>query len=482
MSGSYNMIVIGGGAAGLVTSYIAAAVKARVALIEQDKMGGDCLNTGCVPSKALIRSANFVYNLKRHKELGVHKLNYELKFSDIMERTRKIIHAIEPHDSTDRYTKLGVECLHGTAEIIDRNTVRLGDRILKTANIVLAQGAEPFIPPITGLDKIRYLTSDNLWSLQELPKKLVILGAGPIGCELAQAFSRLGSDVTIAEQLPRILMREDEDVAAFIGTRFHKEGIRILTGHKAIAVESDANQTYLICEDSDGTKAQRIAFDSLLIAVGRKARTNGTDWESLGICLRKDGTIDVDDYLRANKKNIFAAGDVTGPWQFTHMAAHQAYYAAVNALFRPMVRFRVNYKVVPWVTYTDPEIAHVGLNEKDAREQGIDYDRNVYGIDDLDRALTDSEAHGFVKVLTEKGSSRGRILGATIVSHHAGELNTEFVAAMQHGFGLNQILGTIHPYPTMSEANKYVAGVWKKTQTKTWVLNLLEKFHHFRRS
>ena len=481
MAEKYNLVVIGGGSAGLVTSYIAAAVKARVALIERDKMGGDCLNTGCVPSKSLIKTARFVYDMNRHQELGVQNVRYEVNFASVMERVHKVIKSIEPHDSVERYQGLGVDCITGHAEIIDSETVKVGDETLKTRSIVLAQGAEPFIPPIPGLDQIDYLTSDNLWNLKELPERLVVLGGGPIGCELAQAFLRLGSEVTIVEMLPKILIREDEDVVSVMEAQFEKEGINLLTNTRAVGVENSSGQKLLLCENDNGPQ-QKIPFDGLLVAVGRKARTAGIAWNKLGIQLRKNGTIDVDDYLCANGRNIYAAGDITGPYQFTHTAAHQAYYASVNALFRPFVKFKANYRVIPWVTYTDPEIAQVGLNEKSAKEKGIDYELTKYGIDDLDRAITESEAHGFVKVLTEKGSGDGKILGVTIVSHNAGELNTEFIAAMQHGFGLNKILGTIHPYPTMSEANKYAAGVWKKSQVKPWVMDILTKYHKFRRS
>ena len=478
----YNLVVVGGGSAGLVSSYIASMVKARVALVERGKMGGDCLNTGCIPSKTLIRTARYLYDLRRHQEFGVTRLDFNVNFQHVMDRVKKTINRIEPHDSFERYNGLGVECIQGEGIIVDRHTLRVGDRELKTKNIILAQGAEPFIPPIPGLDQIPYLSSDNLWDLKDLPARLVVLGGGPIGCELAQAFSRLGSKVTIVEMLPSILNREDQDVTGFIENRFRQEGISILAGTRAVKVEGSDKDGLLVCEGvQDSGKTDKIPFDKLLIAVGRKARTMGCDWEQLGIRLRKDGTIDVDRYMCANGSNIFAAGDITGPYQFTHTAAHQAYYAAVNALFRPFVRFRANYRVIPWVTYTDPEIARVGLNEREALECGINYDLSVFHLDELDRAITESEAHGFIKVLSQKGSSKGKILGATIVSHNAGDLNTEFIAAMQHGFGLNQIMATIHPYPTMSEANKYTAGIWKRGQIKPWLMNLLAKYHSCRR-
>lgn len=476
---SFNTVVIGGGSAGLVSAYISAAVKAKVALVERDQMGGDCLNTGCVPSKALIKTAKFVHEMKRHKQLGVKNVSYDLDFKDVMGRVHQTIAKIAPHDSIERYTGLGVDCFTGQANILNPREVDVDGKVLKTKNIILAHGAEPFVPPIPGLDQVSYLTSENLWKIDELPNKMIVLGGGPIGCELAQAFARLGSQVTQVEMMPSILMREDPDVAEVIRKQLSEDGVNILAQTKAVKVEKRSDGKFLICEDKD-SKQVSLPFDQILVAVGRKARTAGIAWEQLGISLRANGTIDVDPYLCANGSNIFAAGDVTGPYQFTHTAAHQAFYAAFNALFRP-IKLRANYRVIPWVTYTDPEVAQVGLNEKEAKKQGIRYDVVKYGIDDLDRAITESEDHGFVKVLADPTSRKGKVLGATIVSHSAGELNTEFVAAMQHGFGLNQILGTVHPYPTMSEANKYAAGVWKRTQTKPWLMDLLSKFHSMRR-
>lgn len=478
MKDDFNAVVIGGGSAGLVSALIAAAVKAKVALIEQDKMGGDCLNTGCVPSKALIKTARFIHEMKRHKELGIRSVSYDFDFKEVMDRVHRKIADIAPHDSVERFTGLGVHCFLGKGEILDPQSVKVNDQVLKTRNIILAQGAEPFVPPIKGLNDISILSSENLWKLSALPKKLVVLGGGPIGCELAQAFARLGSTVQQVEMLPRILIREDEDVSALINEHMTRDGVEILCDTKANEVKLDSGKKILICEHQGKTK--ELEFDEILVAVGRKARTAGTPWSDLNIKLRPNGTIQVDPYLCANGSNIYAAGDITGPYQFTHTASHQAYYATVNALFRP-IKFKANYRVVPWVTYTDPEVAQVGLNEQSAKEQGIPHQVTKYDLDDLDRAITESEAHGFVKVLTDPKSRHGKILGATVVAHGGGEINSEFVAAMQHGFGLNQILGTIHPYPTMSEANKFAAGIWKKTQIKPWIMSLLSRFHSWRR-
>ncbi len=477
MSEGYNVVVIGAGSAGLVSSYICAAANARVALVERHKMGGDCLNTGCVPSKALIRTARFVADLKRSADFGVRRVDYEFDFADVMKRVHQVVAEIEPHDSVERYTGLGVEVFQGHADIADAGTVQVGDRVLKTKNIILAMGAEPLVPPIEGLDQVDYLTSDNLWDLQELPKRLVVLGGGPIGAEMAQAFARLGSSVTLVEMAPRILNREDDDVAQVVIDRLRAEGIEMQTGVTAKGVEVEGENRFLVCERGDARL--RVPFDRLLVAVGRRARTDGVEWERLGIELNRNRTIKTDAFLRANGRNIYACGDVAGPYQFTHTASHQAWYCAVNALARPFKKFKADYSVIPWVTFTDPEIAHVGLNEGMAKEKGIPYEVTRYGIDDLDRAIAESNNHGFVKVLTRPG--KDAVLGATIVSHHAGELLPEFVAGMRHGFGMNGILGTIHPYPTWSEANKYAAGNWKRAHAPQWALSFAKKYFAWRR-
>ncbi|MFK7873426.1 MAG: NAD(P)/FAD-dependent oxidoreductase [Oligoflexales bacterium] len=472
---NYNLVIIGGGSAGLVSAAIAAGAKSKVALIEKDRMGGDCLNTGCVPSKAIIRTARFIADMKKHKQLGVKNVNFDFDFKDVMSRVHNVVKAIEPHDSVERFTGLGVECLKGHAELIDANTVKVGDKVLKTKNIILSLGAEPAVPAIPGLKDISYLTSDNLWNLDTLPKKMIVLGGGPIGCELAQAFGRLGTEVTLIEMLPRILIREDIEVSELMTKHLEEDGVKVLTNTKAAEFKAHT----LRCEKSDHSEIS-IDFDEVLVAVGRKPRTDSTDWSRFNIELNANGTFKVDSFMRVNGHNIFAAGDCAGPYQFTHMAAHQAYYCTMNALFRPF-KFKANYRVVPWVTFTDPEVGRVGLNEQEAKEQGIPYDVAVYPLDDLDRAMAENSAHGFVKVLTEKGSKKGRVLGSTIVGHHAGEINTEIVAAMQHGFGLSGIASTIHPYPTFSESNKFAATSWKKSTVPSWVFNILQSFHTWRR-
>ena len=476
-----NLVVIGAGSGGLVTALIAAAVKAKVTLVEKHKMGGDCLNTGCVPSKALIRSSKFLAQVKQAKTLGISKVDAGFEFAEVMQRVQHVIKKIEPHDSVERFNGLGVDVEIGSAKIISPWEVEIstdqGNSTITTRSIVIAAGAKPFVPPIPGLDSVSYLTSDNIWSLREKPKKLLVLGGGPIGCELAQAFARLDIEVTQVEMLPRIMIREDEEVSIAVMEKFKREGIKVLVEHTAKQFLMENGQKVLIAEHNG--QQVRITFDQVLLAIGRAANVSGYGVEELGIELSPRKTLEVNPFLETNYPNIFACGDVAGPYQFTHTAAHQAWYAAVNALFGGFKKFRVDYSVIPWATFTDPEVARVGLNEQDAKQQGIAYEVSHYGIDDLDRAIADSEAHGFVKVLTPPG--KDKILGVTIVGTHAGDLIAEFILAMKHGIGLNKILGTIHIYPTMSEANKYVAGVWKRNHAPEKLLQWVARYHAWRR-
>ena len=476
-----NLIVIGAGSGGLVTSYIAAAVKAKVTLIEKHKMGGDCLNTGCVPSKALIRSARFLSQVSRSAEFGIKTAQVEFDFAEVMERVQAVVKKVEPHDSIERYQRHGVDVIIGTAKIISpwevSVTTETGVQILSARSIVIAAGAHPFVPPIKGLDDVGYLTSDTLWNLRKKPERLVVLGGGPIGCELAQAFSRLGVEVTQVEMLPRIMMREDSEVSALVMANFRKEGIRVLVEHTAKQFVVENGEKILIAEHNG--KDVRIAFDEVLLAIGRVANISGYGVEEMGIALSPRKTIAVNAFQETNYPTIYACGDVAGPYQFTHTAAHQAWYAAVNALFGCFKKFKTNYSVIPWATFTDPEVARVGLNEQEAKEQGIAYQISIYGIDELDRAIADSEAHGFVKVLTVP--NKDKILGVTIVGEHSGDLIAEFVLAMKHNLGLNKILGTIHIYPTMAEANKYVAGVWKRNHAPQKLLAWVGRYHAWRR-
>ena len=474
-----NLVVIGGGSAGLVTAYIAAAVKAKVTLIEKHQMGGDCLNTGCVPSKALIRSAKLLSQIRRSAEFGIRQANAEFDFAEVMERVQRVIRTVAPHDSVERYTGLGVDVIVGTAKITSPWSVEIttmeGTRTLTTRSIVIAAGARPFVPPIPGLAEIDYLTSDNIWNLRELPKRLIVLGGGPIGSELTQTFARLGSQVTQVEMAPRILIREDPEVSERVAHRFREEGIAVLVNHHAQRFVTENGEKLLIAESAG--QEVRIPFDAVLVAVGRVANIQGYGLEELGIPASR--TVETNAYLQTIYPNICAAGDVAGPFQFTHTAAHQAWYAAVNALFDPLKKFKADYSVIPWATFVDPEVARVGLNEQEAKEKGISYEVSVFSFDDLDRAITDSETHGLVKVLTVPG--KDRILGVTIVGEHAGDLLAEYVLAMRHNLGLNKILATIHIYPTLTEANRYVAGVWKKAHAPKKLLAWVERFHAWRR-
>ena len=475
-----NLVVIGAGAAGLVTAYIAAAVKAKVTLVESHKMGGDCLNYGCVPSKALIKTATLARQIRHSADYGIARAEAQFDFALAMERVAGIVRAVEPHDSVERYTTLGVDVVIGKARITSPWHVEItkddgSTQTLATKSIVIATGAAPFVPPLPGLDDVGYLTSDTLWDLRELPQRLVVLGGGPIGCELAQCFARLGSQVTQIEMLPRIMVREDEEVSAFARAALEADGVTILTGHKALRCEKRGDVKTIVVES--GGQQRAIEFEVLLCAVGRSARLKGFGLEELGIPANR--TVQVNEFLETNYPNILAAGDVAGPFQFTHTAAHQAWYASVNALFGTFRKFRADYSVIPWATFIDPEVARVGLNEQEAKEQGIAYEVTRYGIDDLDRAIADSAAQGWVKVLTVPG--KDRILGVTIVGLHAGDLLAEYVLAMKHGLGLNKILGTIHTYPTMAEANKYAAGEWKRAHQPVKLLEWVAKFHAWRR-
>ncbi|MES9874982.1 MAG: FAD-dependent oxidoreductase [Candidatus Sedimenticola sp. 6PFRAG7] len=472
-----NLVVIGAGSGGLVASYIAAAVKAKVTLIEKHKMGGDCLNTGCVPSKALIRSARFLAQTKRAKEFGFKGASAEFDFADVMERVSSVVKQVEPHDSVERYTGLGVEVIEGEAKITSPYSVTVNGQEFTTRNIVVATGARPFVPPIEGIDQIDYLTSDNLWQLRELPGRLVVLGGGPIGCELAQSFARFGSEVTIVEMAPRLMIREDDDVAALVAERFREDHIDVRAGHMAKQFKVVDGRKILVAE-YEGESVE-FEFDQVLVAVGRAANTTGFGLEELGVQISERRTIEVNEFLQTNFPNIYACGDVAGPYQFTHTAAHQAWYASVNSLFGMFRKFKVDYSVIPFATFTDPEVGRVGLNELEAQQKGVPYEVTVYELDDLDRAIADGEAFGFVKVLTVPG--KDKILGATIVGDHAGDLIAEFVAAMRHGFGLNKILGTIHIYPTWTEGNKFAAGNWKRDHKPEKLLEWVERFHEWRR-
>jgi pyruvate/2-oxoglutarate dehydrogenase complex dihydrolipoamide dehydrogenase (E3) component/uncharacterized membrane protein YdjX (TVP38/TMEM64 family) len=484
-----NIIIIGAGAAGLVSAYIAAMVRAKVTLIETRKMGGDCLNYGCVPSKALIKSAKVAHLIKHADRFGLEASNLSFSFSKVMQRIHQVIADIAPHDSIERYQSLGVEVLQGHAKLTSpwKLAITHADGSitqLTSRSIIIATGAAPLVPALPGLDTTGYLTSDTLWEKlrddDKPPQRLVVLGGGPIGCELAQSFARLGSQVTQVEMLDRLMVREDVEVSEFVQQTLQKDGVTVLIDHKALScgvTHLEGNQVKWLEVEHQGQN-KRINFDQIIVAVGRAPRLKGFGLEALGITT--DKVVQTDDYLATLFPNIYAAGDVAGPYQFTHAAAHQAWHASVNALFGQFKRFKVDYRVIPWATFVDPEVARVGLNEQEAIHQGIAYQVTRYGIDDLDRAIADSTAEGFVKVLTVPG--KDKILGVTIVGAQAAELIAEFVMAMKYKIGLNKVLGTIHIYPTMSEANKYVAGEWKRRQVNPKLMPWLARYHTWRRS
>ena len=474
-----NVIVIGAGSAGLVAALIAAAVRAKVTLIEQHRMGGDCLNSGCVPSKALLKAAKQVHQARHAARLGIRHMQVEFDFAEIMERVQRVITHIAPHDSVARFESLGVECLHGQARLLSPYTVAVDGRELSARAIILATGAEPLVPPLPGLAQIGYLTSDTLWALRSLPARLLVLGGGPIGCELAQAFARLGSLVTVVEMAPRLLPREDDDVSAFVAQVFQQEGLQLELGARATAFTVDAAAKSVSCVRVADESVFTVQFDQVIVALGRRPRISGFGLEELGVPIAERGTVEVNDYLETHLPSVFACGDVAGPYQFTHTASHQAWYATVNALFGNLKRFAVDYRVIPWCTFIDPEVARVGLNEHEARTRGIAYEVTRYDIAELDRAIADGSDRGFVKVLTPPGSDR--ILGVTIVGEHAGDLIAEFILAMKYKLGLNKILGTIHIYPTLAEANKFAAGAWRRAHTSPRVLGWLARYHRWRR-
>ena len=485
-----NMVVIGAGSAGLVSSLIGASIKASVTLVESHKMGGDCLNYGCVPSKALIKSAKMLHMARNSEKYGIRSMQAEVDFAQVMDRVSDIVKKIEPHDSVERYTGFGVDVVLGRARIKTPWEVEIavyddagqpsGEvRTLTTRNIIIATGAEPLVPPIPGLDEVGVLTSDNIWELRELPARMLVLGGGPIGCELAQSFQRLGSKVTQVEMVPTLMSREDPEISAMVMEQFTGEGIDVRVNHKAVRFENRGGTKVLIAEKTDSGESVEIEFDAVLCALGRKARLSGYGLEDLEVAISKRRTVEVNDCLETNYPNIFAAGDVAGPYQFTHTASHMAWFASVNALFGRFWKFKVDYRVVPWATFTEPEVARVGLNETEAKEQGIAYEVVSYGIDDLDRAIADSVDHGVVKVLTVPG--KDKILGVTIAGEHAGDLIAEFVTAMKYNLGLKKIMGTIHIYPTLTESNKFAAGEWQKAHIPEKLLSYVKKIHDWER-
>ncbi len=470
----YDVAVIGAGAGGLVSAYVTAALKGTVALIEQSRMGGDCLYTGCVPSKTLLRSAQVAQLMRRGQEFGLQSIEPSVDLRSVFARIQRVIQKIEPHDSVERYTQLGVDCVHGRAFLRDPFRVQVGDRVITARNIIIATGASPVVPQIDGLDAVPYFTSENLWKMKQVPQRLLIIGGGPIGCELAQAFQRLGCAITLLERTPRLLSSEDEDVSSFVTDLLRSEGVEVITSSQV-----DAFQTASSSFRASLNGGQTIYFDAVILAVGRRANTQGFGLQELGISTRPDGTIETDEYLRTSYPNIFACGDVAGPFQFTHAASHQGSHAALNALFAPFKKFRIDYSSLPHCTYISPEVARVGLNEQGARARGVLFDTFKYDLGQLDRAICEGEERGFVKVLTAKGT--GRLLGATVVGPHAGETIAEFVLALRKNLSLSDIMATVHSYPTFAEGNRFVAGIWQRSRAPQGILKILQRLHAWRR-
>ena len=476
----YNIVVIGAGSAGLVTSLVAAGSKAKVALIEKHLMGGDCLNFGCVPSKSLIRSAAFMRDVRRCKDLGFNSVSVNYEFGDVMERVASIIKKIEPHDSVERYTKEGVDCFQGDeATIVSPHEVRVGDKTLTTKTIAICCGASPFVPPIKGLTDAPYYTSDTIWGLRERPKRMVVLGGGPIGSELSQALSFLDVDVTQVEGAEQLLRREDPDAAKFVSDAMLDAGVKVMLNTTAKECVKTDDGWKLICE-AGGGGIHELPFDAILVATGRAPNGKKVPGlEDVGVKVSDRGVVMVDEYLKTSVPNIYACGDIVGSYQFTHTAAHAAFYCAMNALYSPF-KLKVDWSVVPWCTFTHPEIARAGLNELEAKQQGIPYKAYTYGIDDNERAMAEQEAEGMVKVLTDP-DGKGKILGVTIVGFHAGDLLHEYIVAMRNGLSLNSIVKSIHIYPTMAEANRFAAGLWRKSTISPNAIAVGNRINRFKR-
>ena len=467
-----NAVVIGAGAAGLVSSIIFAGGRGKVVLIEQGKMGGDCLNTGCIPSKSLIRTSRLMFDISHASEFGIEVGDREVNFREVIERIKKVIKSIEPHDSIERLTSLGVECIGGSARIESPYLVSVNDKKISTRTIIIATGASPSIPNIDGLNSIDFLTSESVWNLKTLPKRLLIIGAGPIGCELAQAFCHLGTQVTQVDIQPRLLPKEDAEVSDLVSVQFQRDGVKVLTDYEPIKVIREADRNYL--EACCKGQTVRIEYDELLIAAGRKPNVEDLGLENLGIELTSLGAVKVNSSMQTSVSNIFACGDVAGPYQYTHMASYQAFFSSINAMLSGLWKIRANYKAVPWATYIRPEVARVGLSETEARMQKISYDMTRYDLSNLDRARTEAETEGFIKILTVPG--KDKILGVTIVGFQASELIGEFVFAMTHNMGLRKIIDAIHIYPTMFEANKLAANEWRKNNLPKKYIALGKRF------
>jgi mercury(II) reductase len=474
----YNLVVIGAGSAGLITAALAAGLGAKVALVERHLMGGDCLNVGCVPSKSLIRAARTITEARSAEQFGLHMpASAEVDFGAVMERMRRIRSQISREDSALRYRdELGVDVFLGDARFTDSDTVEVDGTSLRFRKAVIATGARAALPEIEGLEEAGYLTNESVFELTERPNRLGVIGSGPIGAELAQAFRRLGCEVTVLGRARHILPREDADAAQIVQRRFEHEGIRLIHGCKVekIDVGETGKRIQLTTEDR---KTEILEADAVLVSVGRTPNVEGLNLEGIGVDYDNRRGVHVNDYLQTTNPRIYAAGDIAMAWKFTHAADAAAKIAVQNALF--LRTQKLSSLVMPWCTYTDPEVAHVGLYEHEAAKLGIELSTFQVSLKDVNRAVTDSEEEGFVKVHVKKGSDR--ILGATIVASHAGEMISEVTLAMVNKLGLGAILNTIHPYPTQAEALKRAAGAYARTRATPRVSRFLERFMALRR-
>jgi pyruvate/2-oxoglutarate dehydrogenase complex dihydrolipoamide dehydrogenase (E3) component len=474
-SGRYNLVVLGAGTAGLVSAAGAAALGAKVALIEKHFLGGDCLNYGCVPSKAMIRAARVAQTVREASDYGVHiPGGFTINFGETMDRMRRLRAGISEHDSARRFKELGVDVFLGEGRFVDRNTVEVEGQRLNFSRAVIATGARAADPAVPGLAEAGFRTNETVFSLTELPRRLCVLGAGPIGCEMAQAFRRLGSEVCIITHGPSILPREDRDAAAIVSKRFKQEGIKVVLGARILKAEVVDGTKFLVFEQS--SREEHVASDEILVAVGRTPNVEGLNLEAAGVAYDKKG-VTVDDRLRTTNPRIYAAGDICSRFKFTHAADAMARLALRNAFF--FGRGKASSLVIPWCTFTDPEVAHVGLYEDEARKRGHDVVTHTVNLEEVDRAVLDGATEGFARVHMD--GETGRILGATLVSEHAGETISEFVLAMTQGIPLSAFSSTIHPYPTRAEAVKRLGDLSMRARLKPWLRTLFTAYFKVRR-
>jgi pyruvate/2-oxoglutarate dehydrogenase complex dihydrolipoamide dehydrogenase (E3) component len=474
----YNLVVIGAGTAGLVTAAGAAGLGAKVALVERHMLGGDCLNVGCVPSKGIIRASRAAYEVRTAEEFGVRcGKDVSINFGKAMERMRRIRAGISAHDSAERYSKeIGVDLFFGSAKFIGPDSIEVDGKRLRFKRAALCSGARAAAPPIPGIEETAYLTNENVFWLTELPKRLAVIGGGPVGCELAQAFARMGSEVTILQRSGHVLPREDADAAEIVHKALVRDGVALRLQAKILGAKKKGDDKVVVVEE--GGKTVELLVDEILVGVGRAPNVEGLELEMAGITYDLRDGVKVNDRLQTSNPRVYAAGDICYPYKFTHTADALARILIANALF--LARQSTSTLVVPWCTYTDPEVAHVGMYEKNARDKGIDVLTLTVPLSDVDRALLDGEADGFARVHLKKGSDK--ILGATIVARHAGDMINEFSLAMTAGLGLSAIGRTIHPYPTQAEAIKKLADVYNRTRLTPFVKKVFTAWLKWQRS